>query len=175
MGKGATEGPNQTADGQNGLLTVPQASTTDAWADEVDIRPTLLRLAGLQDSYLSDGAVLTGIMRNPPHPPSPKQFDQLVAAYRQLNSSVGAFATDTLIADTAALADGSSADDSTFTKTQSTLTRLADERDALAQEIKVALNEAYTDNGRPKPKDVSDLLQRSVTLLQQAHTPAAGA
>jgi hypothetical protein len=156
---------------QNGSpsVTVADASQASAWAEEVDVRPTLLSLAGLSDDYLSDGTVLRGIMTHPPHPPSPEQFDALVAAYKQLNSSVGAFATDTLKADTAALASGSSTEDSAFSQTQAKLTRLADQRDALAQEIKVALNQAYSGHGRPKPKDVADLLDRSVSLLKQAH------
>lgn len=49
---------------------------------------------------------------------------------------MGAFGTDTLQADTAALRSGSSADDSTYTDFLGALTALGSRRDALATSIK---------------------------------------
>jgi hypothetical protein len=167
VGRAPQNGPTATGAGQNGLpaLTVPQASTTRTWAEETDIRPTLLSLVGLRDDYLSDGTVLIGILTR--HRGG-EQLDELAAAYKQLNSSVGAFATDTLKADTIALAS-SSADDKAFTRIQSALTRLADERDALAQQIKVTLDQAQFGNGHVDEATVESLLARSERLLEQAH------
>ena len=45
-------------------------------------------------------------------------YTQLARCYKQINASVGQFATDTLIADTAALASGSATNDRRFTRTQ---------------------------------------------------------
>jgi hypothetical protein len=170
VGAGPQQGPTATAAGQNGLptLTVPQAGRA-AWAEETDIRPTLLSLTGLRDDYISDGAVLTGITA---HPGSAKEVDALAAMYRQLNSSVGAFATDTLKADTAALAS-SSAGDEKFTRAESALTRLADARDALAQEIKVTLHQAHFGNGHVNRAQVASELTRGSRLLHQAHALSA--
>ena len=58
VGPDPRHGPTSTAAGQNGLptLTVPDASS-GPWAEETDVRPTLLSLAGLRDDYLSDGTV----------------------------------------------------------------------------------------------------------------------
>ena len=66
----------------------------------------------------------------------------LAAGYDQINSSVGQFATDTLIADTKALASGSSSDDSAYATEQATLLQLADDRDQAAQQIKDTLSAA---------------------------------
>jgi hypothetical protein len=167
VGRAPQNGPTATAAGQNGLptLTVPQASNTRTWAEETDIRPTLLSLVGLRDDYLSDGTVLTGILAR--HR-GDDQVDELAAAYKQLNSSVGAFATDTLKADTVALAS-SGAGDKTFTKVESALTRLADERDALAQQIKTTLARAQFGDGRVDRGTVRSQLVRAEHLLEQAH------
>jgi hypothetical protein len=165
LGPDPSHGATATADGQNGrpALTVPGASS-GPWVEETDIRPTLLSLVGLHDDYLSDGAVLTGILTG--------HHDQGVAdladAYHQLNSSVGAFATDTLKADTAALAS-SSTGDATFTNTESRLTQLADQRDALAGQIKKTLAQAEFGPGRPGAFEVGIETVLARLLLVEAH------
>jgi hypothetical protein len=166
VGPDPSHGPTATAAGQNGqsALTVPGASTGGLWADEVDVRPTLLHLVGLHDDYLSDGAVLTPILSRYR---GAAGVDDLAAAYRQINSSVGAFATDTLKADTAALAS-SAPGDTTFTRVEAQLTWLADQRDALAQQIKLTL----ADGGRNRFEVLVELAWARV-LLAQAHALAA--
>ncbi|MEN3308014.1 MAG: hypothetical protein V7603_4216 [Micromonosporaceae bacterium] len=170
VGPDPQHGATASAAGQNGLpaLTVPGASK-GPWVEETDIRPTLLSLAGLHDDYLSDGVVITGIV-------SHRDLDdvaELAAAYHQLNSSVGAFATDTLKADTVALAS-SSAGDRTFTRTESRLAQLADQRDALAQQIKKTLDQAEFGHARPSRIAVWVELAWAEVLLSQAHHLAAG-
>ena len=86
--------------------TVPQASTKGTWVEEADIRPTMLNLLGLSDDYQSDGHVITQALAVVPAPLAATA--ELAAGYDQINSSVGQFATDTLIADSKALASGSS-------------------------------------------------------------------
>jgi hypothetical protein len=169
VGPDPRHGASATAAGQNGLptLTVPDAST-GLWAEETDIRPTLLSLVGLHDDYLSDGAVLTGVLSRRGEDKRAGSVDDLAAAYRQLNSSVGAFATDTLKADTVALAS-SSEGDQTFTRIESRLTELANQRDALAQQIKQTLDQAEFRDGRPDSTAVSGQLALAQGLLQQAH------
>jgi hypothetical protein len=166
IGPDPAHGPTSTAAGQNGQpsLTVPGASTTGLWAEETDIRPTLLSLVGLTDDYLSDGAVLTDVLTG--HHDS--GVANLAAAYRQLNSSVGAFATDTLKADTAALA-GSSTNDATYTRTVAALTALADQRDALAGQIKKTLNRAEFGPGQPGAFEVTLELALARAVLLEAH------
>jgi hypothetical protein len=67
--------------------------------------------------------------------------DQLGACYKQLNSSVGQFGTDTLIASTAGL-ESSSPGDAVYTQTEHTLTWLDNLRDAVAGEMKLSLDAA---------------------------------
>jgi hypothetical protein len=171
VGPDPQHGATASADGQNGLptLTVPDAST-GLWVEETDIRPTLLSLVGLDDDYLSDGAVIGQVMSDRGEDES--GVDDLAAAYRQLNSSVGAFATDTLKADTVALAS-SSANDETFTRIESRLTQLANQRDALAQLMKKTLDQA--EFGQDGPNRIVVLVETAwaQVLLTQAHQLAA--
>jgi hypothetical protein len=128
------------ANDPNGTKTVPQASTVGTWVEEADIRPTMLFLTGLTDDYQSDGHVITQALTSVP--PALAATAELATGYDQINSSVGQFATDTLIADTKALASGSSSGDSAYAGEQSTLGQLADDRDAAATTIKKVLSDA---------------------------------
>jgi len=135
------DGP-QPADGNqphdpNSTHTVPQASAVGTWVEETDLRPTLLHLVGLHDDYPSDGAVITAALTAPS--PALQATAELAADYQQVNSSVGRFATNTLIADSAALASGTAADDTAFTQEQQALLALANTRDHLANQIKSLL------------------------------------
>ena len=87
-----------------------------------------------------------------------RSVQALATAYRQLNSSVGAFGTDTLIASTNALKSGSSSDDSKYTRVEDALTYLADRRDALATKIKSVLADAAAGHGvsRDRARTLTD-------------------
>ena len=164
LGPAPDQGATATSAGQNGSpsLTVPEASR-GLWAEEVDVRPTLLYLCGLRDDYLSDGVVLAGILQNRK---GAAYLESLADAYHQLNSSVGTFATATLQADTAALASSSS-NDETFTRTQLRLRQLADQRDALAQQMKQTLDQGYFEYA-PGDRTVAGQIAGADDLLQQA-------
>jgi hypothetical protein len=167
VGPNPQQGPTATAAGQNGSpeLTVPKASK-GLWVEEADIRPTLLALVGLHDDYLSDGGVVTQILSHRPHGNPFEALELLAAVYRQLNSCVGAFATAALQADSVALASASAGDE-TFNRIQTRLTQLADQRDALAQQIKVTLSEAGDGRGRLDHKAIAAEIFRAVVLLDQ--------
>jgi hypothetical protein len=164
-------GGNESHD-PNSLHTVPEASTVGTWVEEADLRPTLLHLAGLQDDYASDGRVISQALAAPSG--SLTGTAGLAAAYQQLNSSVGAFATDTLIADSAALASGSAGDDTAYVNEQETLQHLATARDKLAAEMKVTLARAAAGIALTK-YTLSSELGRAHALLVQAHDLAAAA
>ncbi len=107
------DGPN-SAGPDSGQVTVPGSHTTGTWLDETDIRPTLMYLTGLRDDYEHDGRVITQILTDPNQALSGPGVARLGACYKQLNSSVGEFGTDTLIASTAAL-ESNAPGDSTYT------------------------------------------------------------
>jgi hypothetical protein len=139
-GNGPKNGP--AVHDPDGGRTVPDQSRHGTWVDETDIRPTLLRLAGLHDSYLDDGRVLSEIMTRPNAAIANQGYRSLAACYKQLNAGVGEFATSTLIADTAALKSGSGEGDAFYRSTQAKLSHLLRARDALATLIKTELNRA---------------------------------
>jgi hypothetical protein len=144
VAKKGVDGPQPVAGNQavdpNATNTVPQASQVGTWVEEASIRPTMLYLLRLKDDYQSDGHVITQALTSVP--PALAATADLAKGYDQINSSVGQFATNTLIADTKALASGSSSDDSAYLAEQGTLTDLADDRDAAAGKIKKTLADA---------------------------------
>jgi hypothetical protein len=132
-------GGNQPSDPES-THTVPQASQVGTWVEEADIRPTMLYLLGLKDDYQSDGHVITQALDTVP--PALAATEHLAAGYDQIESSVGQFGTDTLVADTKALASGSSSHDSAYAREQARLRALADDRDRVASKIKALLSDA---------------------------------
>jgi hypothetical protein len=154
----------QVKDPNGGGLT-PAYSTKGTWADETDIRPTMLRLAGLADDYVMDGRVITEILS---HDGDLGRVATLGGCYKQLNASVGAFGTDTLVASTRALASGSAADDSAYTATDAALSSLGDRRDALASTIKGELDQAEFHDATLSARVVSRQLDSCQALLAQA-------
>jgi hypothetical protein len=153
----------------SGTGTVPQYSTKGTWADETDVRPTLLYLAGIHDDYVMDGRVVSEIVRGAGEL---KQTAELGACYKQLNASVGTFGTDTLKAATAALAGGSASDDSAFTQTDAALAALADARDALAGQMKTLLDAVEFGGTDADHKTVEHELDGCRSLLAKAHALA---
>ena len=143
-GTPANEGPS-SAGPNSGQTEVINSGTTGTWADETDIRPTLIYLAGLKDDYEHDGRVITQIVADPDHALSGSGVAALGACYKQLNSSVGQFGAYTLQADTKAI-ESSSAGDARYTATDKALTGLDKVRDALAVAIKGELESAAFGN-----------------------------
>jgi hypothetical protein len=155
----------------NSLNTVPDASGVGTWVEETDLRPTLLHLAGLTDDYQSDGRVISQVLSSPAS--SLRDTEALAVAYQQINSSVGQFATDTMLADSAALASGSASNDSAYLSEQARLRHLADNRDKLAGEIKAVLTQA-AEGHAPSHGTVTSEIARANALLKQAHQLAGG-
>ena len=167
-GPGADAGP--AVHDPDGGGTVPEFSTQGTWVDLPDIRPTLLWLAGLQDSYVDDGRVISEILTDPNAAIDGSKYTDLAGCYKQLNASVGEFGTNTLIADTAALKSGGGGD-GLFTSTQKKLSKLLGQRDALATEMKQGLfDAAFEDTGLPGS---GSLLARCGALLDRAEELAA--
>jgi hypothetical protein len=174
---GGVDGPDPTGGNEshdpNSTHTVPEASTHGTWIEEADLRPTLLHLVGLTDDYQTDGQVISQALTHPSSTLS--KVSELGALYRQVNSSVGAFATDTLIADSHALASGSASDDSAYTTEQRALQTMADHRDRVAQLMKATLARASRGIAPGHGELQSELAQGRALLKQAAqlatHTP----
>ncbi len=139
-GSTASEGPN-SAGPNSGQTTVPEAHTKGPWVDETDIRPTVMYLTGLRDDYEHDGRVITQILTHPNAALRPSYVTTLGECYKQMNSSVGDFGTDTLQAATKAI-ESRSRGDEVYKSTDRALTGLDIVRDRLAERIKGELEAA---------------------------------
>jgi hypothetical protein len=170
-GQSPATGPN-SAGPNSGQGVVANSGTTGTWADETDIRPTLMYLTGLTDDYIQDGRVITEILADPNHALSRPKVASLGACYKQLNSSVGQFGNFTLQASTAAV-ESNTAGDAAYRAVNAALTGLDRIRDALAIQIKNALNAAAfsdkTINGANRlTGECQDVIDAAGALAQHA-------
>ena len=170
-GSAANAGPN-SAGANSGQVTVPDSGTTGTWVDETDIRPTLMYLTGLRDDYEHDGRVISEILQRPNAALSAPGVAALGACYKQLNSSVGVFGTDTLVASTAGL-ESTSPGDHTYAQSEQTLAFLDELRDAVAGRIKLSLDAAAFANAPVFHLGLQSAF--SASLLQTAGELANGA
>jgi hypothetical protein len=146
------------------------------FSDHTDLRPTMLALLGLKDSYVSDGRVLTEIVKTDAVPNSLRAhggaIDDLGQAYKQINASFGGFSMDTLVASTGALASDTPGD-ATYSETESALTSIGAERDVLAGKIRLALWNAEFNDQKLDKKLAKDWIEQADDLLDRAHALAA--
>jgi hypothetical protein len=163
-GSNAANGVNSAGPG-SGQGTVPTDGVKGTWADETDIRPTLMFLAGLTDDYTHDGRVITQILDEPHGQMNSPQVGALGACYKQLNSSVGQFGTSTLKADTAGI-ESTSAGDGTYANLVARLSQLEKQRDSLAGQVKKELN-ALEFGGTPI-RDAHGQIQACQGLIDKA-------
>lgn len=113
------------------------------FTDQVDMRPTILELAGLSDDYQVDGRVLLEEL-DPSVLPAYVRANEsdllaLSRSYKQLLASTGEFDMATLQAETAHIGTGTTTDDHTYRSFEATLTALGRERDTTAYDIAQAL------------------------------------
>jgi hypothetical protein len=143
-GQSPASGPN-SAGPDSGQVTVVNSGTTGTWADETDIRPTLMYLTGLKDDYEHDGRVITQVVTSLNQALSAPGVAQLGACYKQLNSSVGQFGAYTLTASTKAV-ESTSPGDFRYKLLNAKLSGVEQQRDRLAGKIKAQLEAAAFSN-----------------------------
>jgi hypothetical protein len=171
-GLDASEGPN-SAGTNSGQVTVPGSETTGTWADHTDIRPTTLYLVGLKDDYINDGRVLTEDLTGRSEGLRDLAVQDLAAAYRQLNASVGRFGTSTLIAATRAI-ESSSSGDTAYASVVDALGKLQIQRDGLATTIKNELTAAAFDHQFIDPGTARAQSRAARELIRAADRLAQG-
>jgi hypothetical protein len=164
-GTASADGPS-SAGPDSGQITVPGEHTTGPWSDETDIRPTLMYLAGLRDDYEHDGRVITQVLSHRNRALDAPFVTRLGECYKQLNSSVGKFGTDTLIASTNAI-ESNAAGDATYLSVDSQLRKLDVARDHLALRVKAELEAAAFRDERIR--DVAEQVLDCQALIHQAH------
>jgi len=144
------------------------------WADETDIRPTMLALAGLKDDYVSDGRVLVEDLTKRATPQALRAHDETVLRlgqiYKQINADVGKFGLATLVASTTATRTTDAALNASIDQQ---LAQLGADRTALADKIDAALNAAAFD-GKPINEHVAQQwIDQGFDLLNRASQLAA--
>jgi hypothetical protein len=131
------------------------------WTDHVDILTTLLDLVGLHEPYTPDGRVITQVI-DPPGTTDPEDTTALQSADAQelgldlkelyapvYMSSEGAndgFGPATLVADTSALASGSSSSDRLYTTVEGDISHITAERNVVVSDIQAQLLAAELNN-----------------------------
>ncbi len=135
--------------------------TSSIWTDHADARPTMMTILGLHDDYSSDGAAIAQIIGSAHDRSDPwsrgqnalpwtiraneRGYEDLAAAYKQLDAPFGEFGLGTLDADTTALASNSSGD-ATYTGMTSQLQACENKRTSLVGQIQPVI--AAAEGGR---------------------------
>jgi hypothetical protein len=152
-----------------GVRAAGQDDTT--WADHTDGRPTMLSLVGLQDTYAHDGRVLIDQLEAWAVPQSLRAHREtlrrLGEVYKQLNAPFGSFAMDALAASTIAL-KSESANDATYTCIENQIESLTKTRDALASQIRTALNGASFHDAAIDEQRAKGFIAQAQDLIAQA-------
>ena len=146
--------------------------TSRTWSDHSDIRPTILSVLGLKDSYEPDGAVLTDFLKTSGLSRGLRDDQASLArlhrVYKQIAAPFGPFAHDTLVASTDAINSGSSTNDSHYTALESKIAFLTSQRDALEAQMRTALTNAAFGGKTASKHDLERMIDRGQDLLDQA-------
>jgi hypothetical protein len=144
------------------------------WTDHTNVRSTTLALAGLRDDYVNDGRVLIEAIETNALPQSliahRATLLRLGDAYEQVNAAFGQFGIDLLTASTRAL---NSTDESVYNSIENSIEDLTSQRDALAGQIKTALNAAAFDDQAINEQQAKAWIAEAQSLLDHAHALAA--
>src|SRR5262249_33732125 len=135
--------------------------------DHTDVRPTMLALLGLKDSYVHDGRVLAEWLTQTALPAGVRQrtedFIELAQVYKQLNAPLGKLARKSLVFANRSV----TADDPTYA---SYLTKIADitsQRDSLADQIRTALDNAAFNHQAVSEHTEDGLGHRALKLIDR--------
>jgi hypothetical protein len=147
-------------------------STT--WTDHTNVRPTMLELLGLKDDYVHDGRVLIEALTTKATPQSliahRETVRRLSDVYEQLNAPFGEFGLDTLTASTKGIV---STDESVYNSFETAIQNLTSSRDALASQIKAALDAAAFDDQPLDEQQAKDWIDQAQKLIDDAHALAS--
>jgi len=145
------------------------------WADHADVRPTMLNLLGLSDPYVHDGRVLIDQLQAWAVPQTliahRETLRRLGEVYKQLNAPFGSFGMDALAASTRAVMSNT-ANDGTYTTIEDTIASYTSARDALASQIRAALDRAAFGGEAIDNQQAKGWIEQAQSLIDQAHALA---
>jgi hypothetical protein len=151
--------------GMTGPGVADLGQTADLFSRHADLRPTMLALLGLTDSYAHDGAVLVKALDagalSPELAFSRDAFVALARASRALNDPLGRLGRDSLVFATQAIKGTDTGYEQYLAAMQSVTSR----RDALARQISAQLDGAAFAHRPIDPADARALIGRADALV----------
>jgi hypothetical protein len=133
----------------------------------------MIALTGLKDDYTHDGRVLIELLDDRALPRSlrgSENFLELAQAYKQLNAPLGSVGLNSLrLANRSILGD-----DAGYGKFLVTIADITSGRDALAGEIKAALDGAAFGNQPIKEQQQDQLVRRARAIIERVADLAGG-
>ena len=158
-----------------GLKNSSQDDVT--WSDHTDVRPTMLSLVGLRDTYIHDGRVLTETIEERVQPVRLRGHTNTLNAftrvYKQINAPFGQLGADTLKISTFALASGDAGDDAVYTMLSNKMLNWTSQRNAVAREMRAMLDGAAFDDQVFDEVRGRQLIAEAEALLHAVATCAA--
>jgi hypothetical protein len=152
--------------------------TSDTWSDHADIRPTILALTGLKDSYEPDGAALVDFLDTAAVSTDLRAHHESLVRLRELYKEIaapfGPFSMDTLAASTRAVASGSATDDGVYVSTENSIASLTTQRDDLEARARTALANATFVGPLTSEQNLKAMIAQAQDILAQASALAAG-
>jgi hypothetical protein len=138
----------------------------EIFSDHTDIRPTILRLAGLKDDYAHDGRVLFEALDDEAVPDSLRDhrdtLSALAEAYKQINAPRGALGARTLAGISTTALKG---DDATYASLEARLDAITKRRNEIAGEMIEMLEAAAFDNRPIDRTSAARLIDEAYDLL----------
>ena len=137
------------------------------FSDHTDVRPTMLALLGLKDSYIHDGRVLSEWMARTALPSGIRQgredFVELAEVYKQLNAPLGELGRASMVYANRSITEV----DTAYARYLSKISDITNQRNSLANDIKTVLDVAAFGN-RPVDERAEDGLgHRARALIDQ--------
>jgi hypothetical protein len=138
----------------------------EIFSDHTDIRPTILRLAGLKDDYAHDGRVLFEALDDEAVPDSLRDnrdtLSALAEAYKQINAPRGALGARILTGISTTALKGN---DATYASLEARLDAITERRDQIAGEMIEMLEAAAFDNRPIDRAAAARLIDEAYDLL----------
>ena len=137
------------------------------FSDHTDVRPTMLALLGLKDSYVHDGRVLSEWMARTALPSGIRQgqenFVELAEVYKQLNAPLGELGRASMVYANRSITDV----DTAYARYLSKVSDITNRRNGLASDIKTALDAAAFGNRPVDERSEDGLGHRARALIDQ--------
>ena len=135
----------------------------------------MLTLVGLHDDYIHSGRALFEVLQDWAVPSSLLQhrvdLTQLAQVFKQINACVGEPGLDSLKISTTAL-EGRSPGDGTYNRIETKLGEITAQRDDIAQQMVILLEEAEFNNQPINVQQARQLIAQGNALLEEVRTLA---